>query len=343
MILVINVKFKNLLIIIFSVFMLFTACMNESSGENISDTTALPQTTLQEKTTIPPAQGLDAEELTSDATGVSTAAPGMCIYGEYTGTDKTATGLEPLPLREFVLSNADSLFSKSDKSVSHSYGVAKDEKPHNISIENQHYFNEKALDAVCYDDKTAEKILYLTFDCGYENGYTSKILDVLKEKQIPAAFFCTLPQVKDNKELIARMINEGHIVGNHSVNHPDFSGLSTEKIIEEVKGFDDYIRQNFGYSSCYFRYPEGKYSEKSTAVLNNLGFKCIFWSLAYADWNIENQKGASYACETVLSRLHPGAVILLHSVSPDNANALGDIIDAATERGYTFRALSELS
>ncbi len=322
--------------------LLLSACTDNSSVSTVTDSASTTERTSQEKTTVPPAQGLE-ETVTSEKTAVNAQNSDMCEYGERTGTAKTATGLEALPKRDFAISDTEKISSASDKSISHSYGVAKEEKPHSISIENQQFFNEKGLDAVCYDSKADEKVLYLTFDCGYENGYTSKILDVLKEKQITAAFFCTLPQVRDNKELIARMINEGHIVGNHSVNHPDFSSLASEKIIEEVKGFDDYIRENFGYSSMYFRYPEGKHSEKSTAVLNELGFKCVFWSLAYADWDIENQKGASYACETVISRLHPGAVILLHSVSPDNANALSDIIDTAIEKGYSFRSLEDLS
>lgn len=340
-------KRKIISVLIFCLFVLLTACnrsdITESTSENITfpgDVTE--DTTTEERTTIPPAQGLETEETTAGIIPGSTEADSRCFYGENTGTDKTSTGLEPIPLREFVLGDIDSFSGMSEKLIEHSYGVATEEKPHAISINNQQFFNEKGFDAVCYDSKTEDKVLYLTFDCGYENGYTSKILGVLKEKGVTAAFFCTLPQVRDNKELIARMINEGHIVGNHSVNHPDFSALAVDKIIEEVKGFDDYMRENFGYSSMYFRYPQGKYSEKSTAVLNELGFKCVFWSLAYADWDLDNQKGALYAYETVLSRLHPGAVILLHSVSPDNANALSDIIDTAVSRGYVFKSLEDM-
>jgi peptidoglycan-N-acetylmuramic acid deacetylase len=149
--------------------------------------------------------------------------------------------------------------------------------------------------------------------------------------------------MRDNHDIIARMINEGHIVGNHSVNHPDFSTLSSDEIVSEIKGFDDYIRKNFGYSSMYFRYPQGKYSEYALAAVNDLGFKCVFWSLAYADWDLNAQKGAEYAKNTVMERIHPGAVILLHAVSPDNAAALGDIIDSCREMGYEFCSLEKLS
>ena len=264
------------------------------------------------------------------------------FYGENTGTEKTVTGFEPLEKIDFTKVLISDKSHLSGEMISHSYGVATDEKPHSISVGYQKLFDEKLFDAICYDSHTEKKVVYLTFDCGYENGYTSRILDVLKEKDVKAAFFCTLPQMKDNKELIARMITEGHIVGNHSVTHPNFSALSEAEIIEEIKGFDDYIRENFGYSSLFFRFPEGKYSEKTLSVINDIGYKCVFWSLAYADWDTTSQKGAMHAYETVLSRLHPGAVILLHSVSSDNAEALADIIDTARLRGYEFCSLEDL-
>lgn len=338
---------KIIIPILLLCFAFLSACNDMTETEASSENTTVTESTTEEasseeRTTIPPAQGLETEDTTAESTPGNTAPATRIFYGEKTGTDKTVTGFEPLEKRDFSLSDKGKLSDFSTKLREHSYGVATEEKPHNISVTNQQFFDEKGFDAVCLDNRTEDKVLYLTFDCGYENGYTSKILDVLKEKGVPAAFFCTLPQVKDNKELISRMINEGHIVGNHSVTHPDFSSLSEAGIIEEVGGFDDYMRENFGYSSLYFRYPQGKYSEKSTAVLNELGFRCVFWSLAYADWDLENQKGAAYAEETVLSRLHPGAVILLHSVSPDNANALADIIDAAVSRGYSFRSLEDL-
>lgn len=302
--------------------------------KNEEETSALPELTTDVDVT-------EEESETQVTQAVNPLSTDRCFYGADTGNQDTYTGLEPLKLIEFSIPGNDSA-EYSTEMISHSYGFAKDEKPHTISVDYQKIFDEKQYDAVCLDNKTEEKILYLTFDCGYENGYTAKILDTLKEKDVSAAFFCTLPQMRDNPELIARMINEGHIVGNHSVTHPDFSTLSEQQIVDEIKGFDDYIRENFGYSSLYFRYPQGKYSEKSMRAVNELGYKCVFWSLAYSDWDLEDQKGALYAFETVMERIHPGAVILLHSVSPDNAEALGDIIDAARERGYEFRSLEEL-
>ncbi|MCR4563538.1 MAG: polysaccharide deacetylase family protein [Clostridiales bacterium] len=230
----------------------------------------------------------------------------------------------------------------STEKISHSYGVAKDGKPNQISVDFQNMFDEKGWNAVCYDNKSNDKRLYLTFDCGYENGNTEKILDVLKDKKVPAAFFCTLYEVKENKELIKRMIDEGHIVGNHSNTHPSFAEISRTQMMEEIKAMDDYLRTEFNYSSAFFRFPKGEYSENAIDLVNSLGFKCVFWSCSYADWDVNKQKGSKYAFDTVTSRLHPGAVILLHSVSSDNAAALGEIIDTAREKGYEFKSLNDL-
>lgn len=168
------------------------------------------------------------------------------------------------------------------------------------------------------------------------------MLDILKQKNVPAAFFCTLSNIKAEPGLIARMINEGHIVGNHSTTHPDFSKISREKMAAEIETCDNYLREKFGYSSPYFRFPMGSYSASALDLVSSLGYKSVFWSAAYADWDVNDTKGKQYAFDTVTSRLHPGAVILLHSVSPDNAAALGDIIDWARKQGYEFRSLEQL-
>lgn len=334
-------RMRKLVICILTVLLLVSCAAEGSDKESTSENTT-EKLTVNEYTTIPDPAELNEGTTNEAEISVNVSSSGRCFFGERTETSLTATGLQPLDLVDFSIKNTDAIKNKATTMISHSYGIAKNETAHTISIDFQKYFDENGFDAICLDTKSKDKVVYLTFDCGYENGYTSVILDVLKEKDVPAAFFCTLPQMRDNHELIARMINEGHIVGNHSVTHPDFSTLSNEKIISEIKGFDDYIRENFGYSAMYFRFPQGKYSEKSMAVINELGFKCVFWSLAYADWDLSNQKGSSYAKETVMSRIHPGAVILLHAVSPDNANALSDIIDTARDKGYRFASLEEM-
>lgn len=134
-----------------------------------------------------------------------------------------------------------------------------------------------------------EKKIYLTFDEGYENGYTGAILDVLLEKQVPAVFFVTMPYVKSEPELIQRMIDEGHIVGNHSVNHPSFPEISTEECKSEVMELHDYMKENYGYEMSLFRFPMGEFSEADLSVLQQLGYKSVFWSFAYRDWLVDDQ------------------------------------------------------
>ena len=306
--------------------------------------TTEPPTASQPESTSTAAElvtGLDEDAADNSPEGSPVGAGSLSrvLYGENTGTDLTFTGLAPLPKAAFDLRSMKTGLSTA--AVDHSFGVAKDGKPHSISVEAQRVFDENGLDAVVYDSRATDLTLYLTFDCGYDNGQTEKILDTLKEKNVPAAFFCTLPEMQSVPELTARMIREGHIVGNHSVTHPDFTAISHEQMLEEVKGFDDWLREHCGFSAGFFRFPMGKYSLDAVAALNAMGYRCVFWSLAYYDWDLEKQPGADKAFDTVIARLHPGAVILLHAVSPSNAEALPRIIDTARAMGYVFKALNE--
>ncbi len=253
----------------------------------------------------------------------------------------TFTGLKPLEEIHFSVSDPANVKGLPTEKIAHSFGVAKNSKPNEISVNSQKFFDSKGYNAVTLDT-SGEKSLYLTFDCGYENGYTNKILDTLKAKNIHAAFFCTLSNIKDEPELIARMIAEGHIVGNHSTTHPSFAEIDRAKMAEEIEKCDNYLRTKFGYTAPFFRFPKGEYSESALDLVNSLGYKCVFWSLAYNDWNTSLQRGKDYAFTTVTARLHPGAVILLHSVSADNAAALERIIDFAIQNGYTFKELTQL-
>ena len=252
------------------------------------------------------------------------------------------TGRKTLPPASFTVNDPQNTRGIPNEKKEHSFGVAKNGIPHEISKSTQSYFESTGYKAVCYDTKTAEKVIYLTFDCGWENGYTDDVLDTLKEKKVPAAFFCTLEHIKKSPELITRMIKEGHIVGNHSAKHPNFAEIDRQRMADEILECDNYLRENFGYTSSFFRFPEGCYTENALELVHSMGFTSVFWSSAYADWDVSKTKGKDYAFETVTSRLHPGAILLLHSVSPDNAAALGDIIDWARQNGYEFKALTEL-
>lgn len=190
---------------------------------------------------------------------------------------------------------------------------------------------------------TSKKVLYLTFDNGYENGYTPRILDTLKEKKVPAAFFVTGHYVKSQPELLKRMVNEGHIIGNHSWSHPDMTTVSNEQIREELDKVKSEVTRVTGQKEmAYLRPPRGIFSDRTLKVTRDMGYTNVFWSLAYMDWDVNAQRGARHAYDKVTSQLHPGAVILLHSISKDNAEALGSIIDAAKQQGYEFLGLDRL-
>lgn len=181
-----------------------------------------------------------------------------------------------------------------------------------------------------------EKSICLTFDEGYENGYTAQILDTLKQKSVKAIFFCTYDYVKDNPELVQRMISEGHILANHSYSHCDMTEIDAEAAENEIMLMHDYVEENFGYAMGYFRFPEGVFSEQTLAVAAKLGYRSVFWSFAYADWDVDNPPDESEAFERITSSTHEGEIMLLHAVSKTNADILPRVIDDIRNQGYEF-------
>lgn len=174
----------------------------------------------------------------------------------------------------------------------------------------------------------------LTFDQGYENGYTAPILDALKEKNAKAVFFLTGHYVRTQPELVQRMIDEGHILGSHSDSHKVYcKDLSIEESFNDAKWMQDYLRDNFGYEMRLFRFPEGVFSPQSLALMQQMGYQSIFWSFAYADWNVDNQPEPAAAIEKITDFIHPGEIMLLHSVSKTNAEILPQVIDIIREKG----------
>lgn len=176
--------------------------------------------------------------------------------------------------------------------------------------------------------------IYLTFDEGYENGYTAAILDTLKEKDVKAVFFITLPYAKSSPELVQRMIDEGHVVGNHSVRHKSMPTLTIDEMEEEITGLHEYMLEHFGYEMFLFRPPTGEYSQQSLAVVQNLGYKTVEWSFAYYDYDVENQPDNQKAYNKIVDAAHSGAIYLLHAVSKTNTEVLGDVIDAFRNQGF---------
>ena len=201
----------------------------------------------------------------------------------------------------------------------------------------------KQYDAANLGD-SAKKVLYLTFDAGYENGCTEKILDVLKQEQVPAAFFLVGNYLERNADLVRRMVAEGHTVGNHTMHHYDMSKLTTkEAFSKELTDLEDLYRKVTGEPMAkFYRPPQGIYSEENLKMAKELGYKTVFWSLAYVDWLVDNQPTAEAALNKLLPRTHPGAVVLLHSTSRTNAQILDQLIAAWKAEGYTFGTLSDL-
>ena len=185
------------------------------------------------------------------------------------------------------------------------------------------------------------KNIYLTFDLGYEAGYTSKILDTLKEKNVQGAFFITAHYLNTAPELVERMINEGHIVGNHTVNHKSMPDLSDDEINSELMKLNQSLYKKFGYEMKYMRPPKGEFSERTLSITESLGFKTVMWSFAYVDWNEDSQPNQDEALNRILSNLHNGEIMLLHATSKTNSEIMGQIIEGTQNQGFQFKSLDE--
>lgn len=201
----------------------------------------------------------------------------------------------------------------------------------------------KKYDAYYLGD-TSKKVIYLTFDCGYENGYTGKILDALKKHNAPAAFFVVGHLIESAPDVVRRMAAEGHVVGNHTFHHPNMSSISQqEKFREELDSLAQLYEQTVGQPlSHFYRPPQGKYSEENLKQAQALGYKTIFWSLAYVDWNTDSQPSPEQAYAKLLPRIHDGAIVLLHSTSRTNAEILDELLTKWEDMGYTFASLNDL-
>ena len=194
-----------------------------------------------------------------------------------------------------------------------------------------------------YNVDDNNKVLYLTFDCGYENGFTGEILDVLRDEDVPACFFVTKTYIRDNVDLTKRMKEEGHQVGNHTITHPSLPTKSYEEIQKEICGCAEYMKEATGYDmDPYLRPPCGEYSERTLAITRDLGYKTVFWSMAYLDYDVDNQPGVDYVINHFDKYHHNGAIILMHNVSSSNAKALKTVIENMKEEGYRFASLNEL-
>lgn len=196
-----------------------------------------------------------------------------------------------------------------------------------------------------YANITEEKVLYLTFDAGFENGNTPAILDALKKHNVPATFFVVGTYITSNEDLIKRMLSEGHTVGNHTYHHPDMSQIAAKEAFEkELKDVETAYKEITGQEmKKFYRPPQGKYSESNLQMAKELGYKTFFWSLAYVDWYENDQPTKEEAFDKLLGRIHPGAIVLLHSTSKTNADILDELLTRWEEMGYTFQSLDQLA
>ena len=207
-----------------------------------------------------------------------------------------------------------------------------------VGSENRKILEEN--NGICLGNKE-NKTIYLTFDEGYEAGYTSEILKILKENDVKATFFLTAHYVNTQEDLVKQMIDEGHIIGNHTVNHKSMPSLTEEEIKKEVMDLHQSVYEKFGYEMKYIRPPKGEFSEKTLQVTNTLGYENVMWSFAYEDWNEEKQPDEEKAKNKILNNLHNGEIMLLHGNSKTNMNILDGVIKEAKNMGYVFKSLDE--
>ena len=203
--------------------------------------------------------------------------------------------------------------------------------------------NRKILDKYqgLYMGNKEQKLVYLTFDLGYEAGYTPKILEVLKQNEVKATFFITAHYVNTQPDLVKQMIDEGHIIGNHTVNHKSMPSCSLETIKKEVMDLHSAIYEKFGYEMKFIRPPKGEYSERTVAYTNTLGYTSVMWSFGYDDWDEKKQGREEYGKKKILDNVHNGEIMLLHATSKDNANILDDVIKKIKNMGYEFRNIDQ--
>jgi peptidoglycan-N-acetylmuramic acid deacetylase len=251
---------------------------------------------------------------------------------------------EVIFLKKFILICSFAiLFSAQIVFAGESWGVffPKDGSKHQANVTSEHLAK---FDAFYMGDEN-DKVLYMTFDAGYETGLTAGMLDVLKEHEVPAAFFLVGTYIRDEAELIKRMVSEGHIVANHTMNHPDMSKISDfDAFAKELSRVEEVYREITGEEiPKFYRPPGGTYSESNLKHAQQLGYKTIFWSTAYKDWELNNQPSKEEAFSKLIPRTMPGAVILLHNVSQTNADILEELILRYKNDGYRFECLNYLT
>ena len=225
-----------------------------------------------------------------------------------------------------------------DKKIEWGIKRNKNHEQPDVGKENRRILEENG--GICLGN-SEKKNIYLTFDEGYEAGYTSKILDILKENNVKATFFITAHYLNTAEDLVKKMLDEGHIVGNHTVNHKSMPSLTEEEIKKEVINLHQGLYEKFDYEMKYLRPPKGEFSKYSLEETNKLGYKTVMWSFAYEDWNEDNQPNEENAKKKILENVHNGEIMLLHGNSKTNTNILDEVIKEIKNMGYKFKSLDE--
>ena len=225
-----------------------------------------------------------------------------------------------------------------DKKIEWGIKRNKNHEQPDVGKENRRILEENG--GICLGN-SEKKYIYLTFDEGYEAGYTSKILDILKENNVKATFFITAHYLNTAEDLVKKMLDEGHIIGNHTVNHKSMPSLTAEEIKKEVMDLHQGLYEKFNYEMKYLRPPKGEFSKYSLEEANKLGYKTVMWSFAYEDWNEDNQPNEENAKKKILENVHNGEIMLLHGNSKTNTNILDEVIKEIKNMGYEFKSLDE--
>lgn len=296
-----------------------TSDVTSSETETAASVTAVPETTASE-TVVTTSETTAIETTTTAAPVVTTAAP---------VTVPVVTTPRPSDYPSLSYTQ-DELAAMDNTKSGWGQGIHVDALNRPTACTNwQNMYGQYGAIYIMPETDPA----YLTFDLGYEYGCTGRILDTLNAKGVKGTFFVTMYYVKTQPELVRRMIDEGHIVGNHSVNHLSMPDLSVADMEAEIMGLHNYVKENFGYEMFLFRPPMGEHSVRALAAAQNLGYKSVFWSYTYLDYDVNNQKPVQEAYDLCTRNAHKGAVYLLHGVSETNTAILGDLIDYLNESG----------
>lgn len=326
---------------------LCAACLGKPAAPTVAVAgTPLPDHTLAPAVTPAPTP---SPAPTTPPTASPTATPTPTEPPDVTTNAAEEDGLQPEPIvwpeglrdpypSEYKTAPAGEDLTLSNNKTGWYYNRNAEHQPPTA----QNVFDIRPFSAYYLGDIT-QKIVYLTFDEGYENGFTGEILDILLEKEVPAAFFMTKTYIRDNPELAVRIAAEGHVAANHSVRHISFPDLTDEEIAYELTETAGYFKEITGYEMAPFvRPPSGEYSVRTLAQTQACGYDTVFWSFAHMDWLRDDQPGREVTFKRVMDNLHNGGILLLHAVSESNTQALPGIIDAIRAEGYTFGDLWEL-